>query len=81
MCRSVPQMAVFSTFTRTSLAPGEGTGTSSIQMPRAASRLTSARMVVGSSGVLAWGMDGLQGRNRETTHCNGAPVNAGPGAA
>src|SRR5690606_27642840 len=45
MCRSVPQIAVFSTLISTSLGPGEGTGTSSIQMPLAGSRLTSAFIV------------------------------------
>src|SRR5690606_27587650 len=45
MCRSVPQMAVFSTLTRTSLGPGTGTGTSCIQMPLPGSRLTSAFII------------------------------------
>src|SRR5690606_26211219 len=45
MCRSVPQMAVFSTLTRTSLGPGTGTGTSCIQMPLPGSRLTCAFIV------------------------------------
>src|SRR5690606_23985332 len=47
MWRSVPQMAVFSTFTRTSLGPGTGTGTSCIQMPLPGSRLTSAFIIAG----------------------------------
>ena len=46
MCRSVPQMAVFSTLISTSLGPGLGTGTSSSQMPLLASRLTSAFILV-----------------------------------
>src|SRR5690606_12960837 len=50
MCRSVPQMAVFSTRISTSLGPGSGTGTCSIQMPLAASRLTSAFMVADIGG-------------------------------
>jgi hypothetical protein len=33
MCRSVPQIAVFSSLISTSLGPGTGTGTCSIQMP------------------------------------------------
>src|SRR5690606_24787506 len=45
MCRSVPQIAVFSTRISTSLGPGTGTGTCSIHRPFAASRLTSAFMV------------------------------------
>src|SRR6476646_2000359 len=45
MCRSVPQIAVFSSLIRTSFGPGAGTGTSSIQMPLAASRLTSAFII------------------------------------
>src|SRR5690606_39510551 len=55
MWRSVPQMAVFSRRIRTSFGPGSGTGTSSIQMPLASSRLTSAFMVVGI--VDCWGCD------------------------
>src|SRR6185437_13945058 len=51
MCRSVPQIAVFSTLISTSLAPASGTATSSIQMPLAASRLTSAFII--------WGMETL----------------------
>src|SRR5688500_17930124 len=45
MCRSVPQIAVFSSLIRTSFGPGAGTGTSSIQMPLVASRLTSAFII------------------------------------
>src|SRR4249919_3030249 len=45
MCRSVPQIAVFSSLIRTSFGPGAGTGTCSIQMPLVASRLTSAFIV------------------------------------
>src|SRR3546814_15770376 len=45
MCRSVPQIAVFSTLTRTSFGPGVGTGTSCIQMPLPGSRLTRAFIV------------------------------------
>src|SRR5690349_17536384 len=45
MCRSVPQIAVFSTLISTSFGPGTGTGTSSIQMPLPGSRLTSAFIV------------------------------------
>src|SRR5207342_2459430 len=45
MCRSVPQIAVFSSLIRTSFGPGTGTGTSSIQIPLPASRFTSAFMV------------------------------------
>src|SRR6188768_4203407 len=45
MCRSVPQIAVFSSLIRTSLAPGVGTGTCSIQMPFSAWRLTRAFIV------------------------------------
>ncbi len=45
MCRSVPQMAVFSSLISTSLGPGVGTGTCSSQMPLFASRLTSAFIV------------------------------------
>src|SRR5690606_37679418 len=45
MCRSVPQIAVFSSLISTSLAPGTGTGTCSIQMPLVASRLTSAFII------------------------------------
>jgi hypothetical protein len=39
MCRSVPQIAVFSSLISTSLGPISGIGTCSIQMPLAASRL------------------------------------------
>src|SRR6185437_7754020 len=49
MCRSVPQIAVFSTSISTSLWPYSGTGTSAIQMPLAASRLTSALIMFGMS--------------------------------
>src|SRR5690606_24549862 len=45
MCRSVPQMAVFSSLISTSFGPGVGTGTSSSQMPLVASRLTSAFII------------------------------------
>ena len=45
MCRSVPQIAVFSSLTSTSFGPGAGTGTCSIQMPLPVSRLTSAFIV------------------------------------
>src|SRR5690606_35802372 len=54
MCRSVPQIAVFSTLISTSLAPGAGTGTSSIQMPLPGSRLTSAFIVWAIAGP-PWG--------------------------
>src|SRR5690348_12325324 len=47
MCRSVPQIAVLSTLISTSLGPTSGTGASSIQMPRPASRLTSAFIICG----------------------------------
>jgi hypothetical protein len=49
MCRSVPQIAVFSSLTSTSFGPISGSGTCSIQMPLAASRLTSAFIVCGMS--------------------------------
>src|SRR5690606_16572898 len=45
MCRSVPQIAVFSTLISTSFGPATGTGTCSIHRPLAVSRLTSAFMV------------------------------------
>jgi hypothetical protein len=45
MCRSVPQMAVFSSLISTSFGPGCGIGSSSIQMPLPASRFTSAFIV------------------------------------
>src|SRR5690606_12997321 len=45
MCRSVPQIAVFSTLISTSFGPGAGTGRSCIQMPFPGSRLTSALIV------------------------------------
>src|SRR5690606_12500337 len=61
MCRSVPQIAVFSSFTRTSFGPGDGTGTCSIQMPLPGSRLTSAFIIVcvigaalDADGIRAW---------------------------
>src|SRR5688572_1639893 len=49
MCRSVPQIAVFSRRMRTSFGPGTGTGTCSIQIPLPASRFTSAFIIVMSS--------------------------------
>src|SRR5579875_1203234 len=57
MCRSVPQIAVFSTSISTSLWPYSGTGTSPIQMPLAASRLISALIICGMSSCLRSGMD------------------------
>ena len=45
MCRSVPQIAVFSSLISTSFGPGVGTGTCSIQMPLPASRFTSAFII------------------------------------
>src|SRR6185503_8603831 len=45
MCKSVPQIAVFSSLISTSFGPISGTGTCSIQMPLAASRLTSAFII------------------------------------
>src|SRR5690606_17773373 len=69
MCRSVPQMAVFSTRIRTSFGPGCGTGTSSIHMPLAASRLTSAFMVEGVCGD--WlAVDDMDGPGRRTKMCD-----------
>src|SRR5471032_2287002 len=56
MCKSVPQIAVFSSLTRTSLGPISGSGTCSIQMPLAASRLTRAFIVCGM-GISGCGAD------------------------
>src|SRR5690242_15918298 len=50
MCRSVPQIAVFSSLISTSFGPISGIGTCSIQMPGAASRLTRAF-------IIAWDME------------------------
>src|SRR5690606_17303097 len=76
MCRSVPQIAVFSSLIRTSFGPGRGTGTSSIQMPLAASRLTSAFMVRGICGV--WrAVDDMEWPGGP---CGTAIVPSGPGA-
>src|SRR5690348_2225576 len=52
MCRSVPQIAVFSSLISTSLGPISGTCTSSSQMPLAASRLTSAFIICGIEELL-----------------------------
>jgi len=60
MCRSVPQIAVFSSLIRTSFAPGEGTGTCSIQMPLAASRFTSAFIVVAAMARRSRSLEGAQ---------------------
>src|SRR4249919_61148 len=65
MCRSVPQIAVFSSLISTSLEPGLGTGTCSIQMPLPASRLTSAFIVCA--------MASSQGREWETAIIRGRP--------
>src|SRR5215475_9820360 len=55
MWRSVPQIAVFSSLIRTSFGPISGIGTCSIQMPGAASRLTSAFIVaVAMCGGAPW---------------------------
>src|SRR3546814_15949962 len=45
MCRSVPQIAVFSILISTSFGPTCGSGTSSIQMPCSGLRLTRAFIV------------------------------------
>src|SRR5436190_8738280 len=47
MCRSVPQIAVLISLISTSFGPISGTGTCSIQMPLAGSRLTSAFIICG----------------------------------
>ncbi len=46
----MPQIAVFSSLISTSFGPGTGTGTSSIQIPLAASRFTRARIVCAGRG-------------------------------
>src|SRR5688500_6565911 len=51
MCRSVPQIAVFSSLTSTSFGPISGTGTCSIQIPCAASRLTRAFIICVMDGL------------------------------
>src|SRR5690606_1941525 len=81
MCRSVPQMAVFSTLIRTSLGPGCGTGTSSIQMPLAASRLTSAFMVrdIGGPRYGEKGKTGIIGCRRNHVDDVAPPGQARPG--
>src|SRR5579871_5477192 len=53
MCRSVPQIAVFSILISTSLGPTSGTGTSSIQMPCSGLTLTKAFIICGMG--LPWG--------------------------
>src|SRR5207342_2372345 len=72
MCRSVPQIAVFSSLIRTSFGPGAGTGTCSIQMPLVASRLTSA-FIVCDMGLPAWraATGAARGRNYTPAPCRG----------
>jgi hypothetical protein len=52
MCKSVPQMAVFSTLMSTSLVEIVGMGTFSIQIPGSAERLTSAFMLLTSGWLM-----------------------------
>src|SRR5690606_6538365 len=79
MCRSVPQIAVFSTLIRTSFGPGTGTGTSSIHRPLAVSRLTSAFMVA-DIGRRPAGTGGHYRLQRKPRAC-GKPAGPAPGRA
>ena len=56
MCTSVPQMEVLRILIRTSLSPGEGTGTSVMIRPGAAVGLTMARIFVGMSASYVGGL-------------------------